>query len=188
MMATGGDCGASKALVQRLLYPGSPWPQKYPELRVVSTDHPCNASRDVIANNRWSLAPGYPEEAWSFFSSDPKVAWDDDTPANLRAWTTVVANNTALKSDDDKHICIVAAGGGARRRLGFEEGRALDSVVEPAGCELGQWATRPGVCVDCAEGSFDHDRFGGTPCQPCRTGYHSAARWERQVGPTSAFS
>ena len=100
MMATGGDCGASKALVQRLLYPGSPWPEKYPELRAVSTDHPCNASRDVIANNRWSLAPGYPEETWSFFSNDPKVPWDDDTNANLRAWTTIVRNNTALKGDD----------------------------------------------------------------------------------------
>ena len=100
MMATGGDCGASKALVQRLLYPGSPWPLKYPELRTVGTDHPCNASRDVIANNRWSLAPGYPEETWSFFSDDPKVPWDDDTTANLRAWTTIVRNNTALKGDD----------------------------------------------------------------------------------------
>lgn len=96
MLGSGGDCKASNHLVQRLLYPGSPWPVQYPSLLSVTTDHPCVAARNTIADNRFSLARGYALANFSFFSNDPLVPWDDDTAANLRAWTTRVANNTEI--------------------------------------------------------------------------------------------
>lgn len=96
MDGRGGDCTASQQMARSLLYPGSPWGRRYPELFNVSTDHPCTAAHGVIANNRYSCTPreACANGSFAFFSDDPLVSWDDDTPAQLRAWTTVASNNS----------------------------------------------------------------------------------------------
>lgn len=94
MDGRGGSCLASQMRAKSLLYRGSPWGQRYPELFNVSTDHPCTAAHGLIADNRYSCNPRAACANFSFLSDDPLVPWDDDTRAQLGAWTTVAANNS----------------------------------------------------------------------------------------------
>eukprot|EP01051_Picozoa_sp_SAG22_P019224 SAG22_NODE_3481_length_1687_cov_1.468514_3_plen_114_part_01 len=71
MDGRGGDCAASQKMAQSLLYPGSPWASRYPELLNVSTDHPCTAAHGLIAHNRYACAPHAACANFSFFADDP---------------------------------------------------------------------------------------------------------------------
>ena len=66
--------------VKQMLYPGSPWPNLWPELLNITTDTPCAPAYCEITGNE------YDSSVLKFLSGNGEASWP--------SWHVTIANNT----------------------------------------------------------------------------------------------